>query len=236
MSKPRAILNAGKVVEITAVSLIVKAGGSAAGTIPGWRDYMDFCNMWGFDVDPTDESSARQRTTNLYTPDGERINPGRGERIIDASVDAPILGVEHALRSRFPVSIKAGDSRDITVDIPALRGWVESGAPLWTYCLNGESEAVYSREGVVPWATNLTMRRVDAAAVIRAQAKIADPWSIDGPTRFAKLRRMKVGKYEYTRFNINWNKVPSHLWMDSQYIPFNPSASLPAPWSGPTTG
>jgi hypothetical protein len=228
--KERAILNTGKVVEITAVSIIEQAGGAPAGCSKGWKHILHYANCFGFDFTHTDEKSARQRKTNLYTADGQRINPGRGERIIDAVVKAPILGLEHAMYVSMPVSLKAGDSRDITTDIKGLRGWVESGAPLWVYCINGEAEPVRYREGVVPYATGLTMQRIDVAEVIREQAKTADPWSVEGPKRFAFLRNMKVNGYTYPRFRINWKSVPSSLWLDAKPIPFNPSASLPSPW------
>ena len=227
---PRAILNAGKVVEITATNQIVKSGGAGAGDSSCWRHMFHYARSFGFEFTHTDESSARQRKTDLYTEDGERINPGRGERIIDAVVKAPIKGCEGTLYVDMPVSLKAGDSRDITTDIELLRAWVDSGAPLWVYCIEGEADPIHYREGVVPFARGLTMRRIDIAAVIREQAKTDDPWSVEGGKRYAFLRIMKQGKYEYPRFRINWKTVPQHLWLDSEAVPFDPTAALPTPW------
>ena len=227
---PRAILNSGKVVEITATSIIEKVGGAGAGDSRCWRHMLGMAQTFGFEFTHTDEKSARQRSTQLYTQDGERINPGRGERIIDAVVKAPIQGCEGSLYVDMPVSLKAGDSRDITTDIDLLRAWVDSGAPLWVYCIDGDAEPVHYREGVVPYARNLTMRRIDIAAVIREQAKTQDPWSVEGGKRYAFMRVMKQGKYSYPRFRINWKTVPQHLWLDSEAVPFNPEAPLPSPW------
>ena len=223
--KERAILTPGKIVEITAVSAIVKAGGAPAGARAGWSRFADYARVHGFSMDHTDETAARQRKTDLYTVDGERINPGRGERIFDAVVKAPVIGLEHALFEYIPVSIKAGDSRDISVDIPALRAWVESGAPLWVYCLQGEAEAVHYRQGIVEPAKNITMRRINLTEVINSQE--ADAWSVEGPKRYAFLRIMKVNGYSYERFRVNWKSVPASLWLDKDYIEFNPAAPLP---------
>tara|TARA_B100000131_G_scaffold168442_1_gene162791 strand:- start:12352 stop:13035 length:684 start_codon:yes stop_codon:yes gene_type:complete len=224
----RAILNAGKVVEITAVNMIEEAGGAAAGSRDGWRKFSDYACYHGFMIDPTDEKSARQRKTELYTPNGSRINPGRGERIFDAVVKAPIVGMENSIHEFIPASIKAGDSRDISVDIPALRGWIESGAPLWVYCIDGDADPIHYREGVVPFATNLVMRRINLTDIVKAQS--SDPWTVDGPKRWAFLRNMKVNGYTYKRFRVNWKSVPNELWLDKDWVPFNPSAPLPLPW------
>ena len=225
----RAILNSGKVVEITAVEMIEQSGGASAGVSAGWRKFASYADTFGFMIDPTDESSARQRKTNLYTVNGSRINAGRGERIFDAVVKAPITGMEHAFCEFIPVSIKAGDSRDITVDIGALRGWVESGAPLWVYCLKGDAEAVHYKDGIVQPATNIMMKRVNLTKVIEAQEE--SPWSVEGGKRWAFLRIMKSNGHEYKRFRVNWKSVPQHLWLDKDWVPFNPTASLPFPWS-----
>ena len=224
----RAVLNSGKVVEITAVEMIEKAGGASAGVSAGWRKFSSYAGFFGFSIDLTDEKSARQRKTNLYTESGSRINPGRGERIYDAVVKAPAVGLEGSVHEFIPVSIKAGDSRDITVDIPALRGWVESGAPLWVYCLKGEAEAVYYKEGIVSPAKNIMMKRINLTAVIEAQEE--SPWSIEGGKRWAFLRNMKVNGYTYPRFRVNWKSVPAHLWYDKDWVEFNPNAPLPLPW------
>jgi hypothetical protein len=222
-------LTAGKVMEATA-SLAAHAPG---GTGEAAKRIAAYCEHFGVDFAHTDEETAGRRLSNLYM-EGQRLNNGRGERLFDAVLAAPIAGMAGAVREFIPVSLKGGDSRDISTDIPFVQSCVEAGMPIWVFLLDapGAQDVVYEN-GVrmdVPPAGALTMRRINVTPLLRDC--IAD-WTKPGDSKAAPafIRKAKVGEYVYLRLRVNWGSVPDHYWLDAAGpVPFDPAAPLPCPW------
>lgn len=221
-------LTAGKVMEATA-SLAAHCPG---GTGEAAKRIAAYCEHFGVGFAHTDEETAARRLSNLYM-EGQRLNNGRGERLFDAVLSAPIAGMEHAVREFIPVSLKGGDSRDISTDIPFIQDCVEAGMPIWVFLLDGKAEDLKYENGVrmdVPPAGALTMRRIDIQPLLRDY--IAD-WTQAGDSKAAPafIRQAKVGEeYVYLRVRVNWNRVPAEYWLDPEPVPFDPGAPLPCPW------
>jgi len=214
-----ATLNPGKVMEITAQFIARKAGGVDCGTSRSASILSAYAGEAGVEFRPTDEETAKFRKTQIFTPDGQRVNPGRGEMMFDAHMPAGGFLV--------PVSLKGGDSRDLTTAVSLVRAWVDAGLPIWVYCLSGEAEKFKGKAGIMKYATGLTMRRIDATPVIR---DFLASWEISPEASTVRVRANKVGKYLYPRLNINWKKVPASYWLDAEPIPFDPTLPLPRPW------
>ena len=221
-------MNAGKVMECTASRMAWAQGGTSrmAGAFGA------FCRNFGVPFRPTDEDSATRRGSELYML-GERLNNGRGEVFGDCALRVPIVKSGNLL-AEIPVSLKGGDSRDISTDIPWVKAAVEAGMPLWVYILDGQAEDVTYADGVrvdVEPARNLTMRRINVTPLLR---DCITDWTQAGDSKAypAFIRVNKVGKYEYLRVRVNWNNVPAHYWLDGEPIPFDATARLPSPWTG----
>ena len=214
-----ATLNPGKVMEITAQFIAREAGGVDCGTQRSAAVLLAYAAEAGVEFRPTDEENATRRTTQIFTPDGQRVNPGRGEMMFDSIF--PTGGF------LVPVSLKGGDSRDVTTAINLVRAWVDAGLPIWVYCLDGEAEKFKGKAGIMQYATGLTMRRIDATPVIR---DFLASWEISKEASMVRVRANKVGKYLYPRLNIQWKKVPASYWLDPEPIPFDPTLALPRPW------
>lgn len=193
-----------RVVEATAVHQIVEAGGFAGGTSGCAGFIRGAARAAGVTLPVTDEVCAERRTHDL-TMNGESLNLGRGQQIFDA-----------ALSSGRLVSIKGGDSRDVTVAVEALRAFIEAGGDVTMYHVTGEAETIREGQTVVEPATNLMMRRASLAAIIEAQGPTAWDFS-DSTEQFAFLRM--DGKYP--RFRIHWSTVPAHCFIDATAIPFH---------------
>jgi hypothetical protein len=220
-------LTAGKVMEATAAIAAHCPGGT--GEAARWIGR--FCDEFGVDFSHTDEETAGRRLSNLWMQ-GRRLNNGRGERLFDAVLAAPIAGMAGAVREFIPVSLKGGDSRDISTDIPFVQSCVEAGMPIWVFLLDGQAEDLTYENGVhtdVPPAGALTMRRIDIQPLLR---DCITEWDKAGDSKAAPafIRKAKVGEYEYLRLRVNWNRVPDHYWLDSTPVPFDASAPLPCPW------
>ena len=119
-----------RVVEITAVQEIVESGGSAGGTSDCAGLIRGAAQAVGVTLPVTDEVCADRRTHSL-TMRGELLNLGRGQQIFDA-----------ALSSGRLVSIKGGDSRDVTVAVEACRTFVEAGGDVILYHLQGNAATI----------------------------------------------------------------------------------------------
>lgn len=193
-----------RVVEATAVHQIVEAGGFAGGTSGCAGFIRGAARAAGVTLPVTDEVCAERRTHDL-TMNGESLNLGRGQQIFDA-----------ALSSGRLVSIKGGDSRDVTVAVEALRAFIEAGGDVTMYHVTGEAETIREGQTIVEPATNLMMRRASLAAIIEAQGPAAWDFS-DSTEQFAFLRM--DGKYP--RFRIHWSTVPAHCFIDATAIPFH---------------
>jgi len=164
-----------RVVEITAVQEIVESGGSAGGTSDCAGLIRGAAQAVGVTLPVTDEVCADRRTHSL-TMRGELLNLGRGQQIFDA-----------ALSSGRLVSIKGGDSRDVTTAVDACRSFIEAGGDVILYHLQGTAATVLEGQTTIEPATDLTMRRISLAAIVEAQGSAA--WEIsDSSEQFAFCR------------------------------------------------
>jgi len=219
-------MTAGKVLECTASAAAWAAGGSSrmAGAFGA------FCRNFGVEYAPTDEDTAGRRKSELYMA-GVRLNNGRGEIFGDCIMQVPIVKSGDLL-AEIPVSLKGGDSRDISTDIPWMKAAVLAGMPLWVYLLDGDAAEVTYTDGIrvnVAPATGLTMRRINVTPLLR---DCITDWQTAGDSKAAPafIRQAKVGKYTYLRVRVNWNNVPAHYWLDTVPVPFDATAALPSPW------
>lgn len=199
-----------RVVEITAVQEIVAAGGHAGGTSDCAGLIRGAAQAVGVTLPVTDEVCASRRTHSL-TMRGELLNLGRGQQIFDA-----------ALASGRLVSIKGGDSRDITVAVEACRSFIEAGGDVILYHLQGNAATIREGQTTVEPATDLTMRRASLKAIIEAQG--SDAWEIgDRGERFAFCRL----DGDRPRLRVHWASVPARLWIDAQAVAFHTNDDLP---------
>jgi hypothetical protein len=141
---------------------------------------------------------------------GELLNLGRGQQIFDAALSTGRL-----------VSIKGGDSRDITVAVDACRAFIEAGGDVILYHLQGNAATIREGQTTIEPATDLTMRRISLAAIVEAQG--SDAWEIsDSKTQFAFCRM----DGEYRRFRVHFPAVPANLWIDAQAVAFHTNDDL----------
>lgn len=211
MSRDSKVLASWKrVVEFTTVQEIGAAGGCAGGTSDCAGLIRGAAQAVGVTLPVTDEVCASRRTHSL-TMRGELLNLGRGQQIFDA-----------ALSSGRLVSIKGGDSRDVTVAVEACRNFIEAGGDVIIYHMQGNAATIREGQTTVEPATDLTMRRISLAAIIEAQGPEA--WEIgDRGDRFAFCRLDGTRP----RLRVHWAAVPAHLWIDAQAIPFHANDDLP---------
>jgi len=219
-------MTAGKVLEATAAQSAWAAGGTSR--MAGAASV--FCRNFGVAYRATDEDTAARRGSELYMND-IRLNNGRGEIFGDCIMQVPIVR-SGAILAEIPVSLKGGDSRDISTDIPWMKEAVEAGMPLWVYLLEGDSAEVVYTDGVrtdVTPAQGMTMRRINVQPLLR---DCITDWSKPGDSKTspAFIREAKQGKYSYLRVRVNWGTVPSSYWLDSEPVLFDATAPLPSPW------
>lgn len=199
-----------RVKEITAVRQIVADGGHAGGTSSCAGFIRGAAKSVGVSLPVTDEVCASRRTHSI-TMDGELLNLGRGQQIFDAALSTGRL-----------VSIKGGDSRDITVAVEACRSFIEAGGDVILYHLQGNAATIREGQTTVEPATDLTMRRASLKAIIEAQG--SEAWEIgDRGDRFAFCRL----DGERPRLRIHWAAVPANLWIDAQAVAFHTNDDLP---------
>jgi len=230
-------MSAGKVVEVTAVQAAHLPAGTAA-AVPAIQRWL---NLWGVSgYRPTNEEKkagldpAKDRRKSQLFMAGNRLNNGRGEIGFDAILRVGFLG--HTDRvAEVPVSLKAGDSRDISTDIPLLQAIVKADMPFWVYILAGDARTVEYMDGVrldVAPARNVTMRRINVTPLLRDLLKT---WEIvDGEGEVTYVRKhttsVKGVKYYYPRLRVTWGRIPQEYWLDREPVPFSPTAPLPYPW------
>lgn len=219
-------MSGGKVLECTAGLAAWASGGSSrmAGAMGA------FCGNFGVPYRATDEDTASRRGSELYMA-GVRLNNGRGEIFGDCVMQVPIVRSGNLL-AEIPVSLKGGDSRDISTDIPWMKAAVLAGMPLWCYLLDGDSAEVVYTDGIrvnVAPATGLTMRRINVTPLLR---DCITDWTTAGDSKAAPafIRVNKQGPYTYLRVRVNWNSVPLAYWHDAEPVPFDAGAPLPSPW------
>jgi hypothetical protein len=218
-------ITAGKNLEITACISGISAGSGESAMV-----IADFCKYYGVaGFRPTDEETAGRRKSLLFM-EGHRVNNGRGEVVFDVIFRAPIIGAP-GLEADVPFSLKGGDSRDISTDIPFVRNAVEKGMPIWVMVLGGNSHTVEYCDGVemhLQPATHMTMRRINITPVFRDYIR---DWSAIGDSANpAFIRGNKVNGKVYPRIRVNWGKIPEHYWLDKGPVPFSANAPIPSPY------
>jgi hypothetical protein len=161
----------------------------------------------------TQETGERARFEFVSPVTGAAHRLGRGERVFDGVLETPI--VVGAIVARTPISVKGGDSRDLTADVALMRAMVETGQPLWVWCVTGTHPdgGREVREGLTLLsgdALNLTVRRINVTPLLQGI-----DWT-PGPAlgRTAFVRVAKQGPYTYSRVRINFKKLPESAWAD----------------------
>tara|TARA_Y100000114_G_scaffold14058_2_gene11371 strand:- start:5040 stop:5978 length:939 start_codon:yes stop_codon:yes gene_type:complete len=166
-----------------------------------------------------DESRIDRREI-LVTLLGNFINFGRGMGMFDAAIPTEMGPV--------PVAFKSGSASDITMECDEFFQLEKAGAPFWLIQVNGDATVPTRLVGEVEPAENLTMRRINLMDLVRYERSIGnDPRKVaekgvkDNRAIYTRLDR------GYPRLAIRWSKVPAHVWMDAEPVPF--AAELPAP-------
>ncbi len=206
---------AARIIEATAGQSMTTGGGLAEGIVA-------FGHAFGVNLGHilADESRTDRRSI-LLTLNGAPLNIGRGMGMFDAAVQTESGPV--------PVSIKSGGTKnkDVTMECDEFFQLEKSGAPFWVFHLEGDATAPNRVVGPVEPAENMTMKRINLMDVVRFERSMGhDPREIfegkDDPRLvFTRLDR------GYPRLSVRWSKVPAHLWMDAEAVPF--AAEVPAP-------
>lgn len=214
-------LKNGKLLEWWICMEIVRRGGFAAGQGGRGREFVGA--VYGpHGLDLTNETGDRAKYL-VISPDGEKHRLGRGERFGDAIVSAPVEG--NTFLDLSFVSLKGGDSRDLTTDVKMARSIVEAGLPLWVWLAEGECpDAGAEIEKGIPYhltapPAEIKVRRINVTPLLRDTMTEAD-WEMgprEGRTCFVRVN--KVGKYVYPRLRVVWKDVPAKYWLDEAPIP-----------------
>ncbi len=216
-------LKNGKLLEWFATQEIVEQGGFPAGQSGRGREFVGAVyGSVGMDLTNETGNKAQYLVVGL---DGAEHRLGRGERIGDAIVNTPVEG--NILLDFAFVSLKGGDSRDLTTDVELARRIVEAGLPLWVWTLEGDCpDAGAEIEKGVPFhlteaPAEIKVRRINATPLLRDTMTEAD-WEM-GPRdgRVCYVRINKQGKYVYPRLRVMWKQVPSRYWLDEAPIPLS---------------
>jgi hypothetical protein len=211
-------------LEKMALVAIRRAGGMQAGVGAGVIHTLAWCRRADVELEPAADGVAQDGSVD---EDGNPNPAGRGMSIFDACIEVDGIMV--------PVSLKGGDSRDISCKYKEVRLLAMTGLPLWTFKLK-----VIGGE--------LMMRRIDVSRVIReAPAAVTDrrdarvygvinPANIkpsgDPNVTYEVERGPVVWKdrewpwrvtRRYLRTNVKWSKVPDHMYLDQTWVPFDPS-------------
>lgn len=211
-------LKNGKILEWYVSRVIREQGGSAVGE---GGDARAMLNIVYGPVGFTHTNEAHTRAKyDVRDSQGNRLGLGRGEKIFDAMATVAVAG--GFLRDSYPVSLKGGDSRDLTTDVPLARAIVEAGLALWVWCLEGDApdagrEVFPGEVATVADPTGVTVRRINVTPFLR---DTMTDWDM-GPRagRAAFVRANKVGKYVYPRLRVSWKDVPARYWQDEAPIP-----------------
>ena len=166
------------------------------------------------------DESRTERRNILLTLWGHFINAGRGMGMFDMAImteNGPV-----------PASVKFGSSADVTMHIEQFKKLLKAGAPFWIIKAFGNAIAPSRSVGPVEPATDLMMMRLNVMDLARWEIEQGNnPWEIakkgvkDNRALYVRLDR------DYPRLAIRWSKVPAHIWMDAEPVPF--AAELPAP-------
>ena len=210
-------LKNGKLLEFYVIRAIREHGGSALGEGGAGREMLNA--VYGpLGYTHTNEAHTRAKY-DVRDSRGNRCGIGRGEKIFDAMATVPVAG--GWIRDSYPVSLKGGDSRDLTTDIDTARAIVEAGVALWVWCLEGSSpdagrEVSPGELAIVGDPTGVTVRRINVTPFLR---DTMTDWEM-GPRagRAAFVRVNKIGKYVYPRLRVSWKDVPARYWQDEAPI------------------
>jgi len=215
-------LKNGKLLEWFATQEIVERGGFPAGQSGRGREFVGA--VYGsVGMDLTNETGNKAQYL-VVGPDGAEHRLGRGERFGDAIVSTPVEG--NTFLDLAFVSLKGGDSRDLTTDVELARRIVDAGLPLWVWTLEGDCpDAGAEIERGVPFhlteaPAEIKVRRINVTPLLRDMMG-DDDWQMgprEGRTCFVRVN--KVGKYVYPRLRVVWSAVPERYWTDAEAIPF----------------
>lgn len=166
------------------------------------------------------DESRTDRRNILLTLWGNYINAGRGMGMFDMAIQTE--------NGPMPASVKFGSSADVTMHVEQFKKLFKNGAPFWVVKAFGNAIAPNRSIGPVEPATDLMMMRLNVMDLARWEIEQGNnPWEIaqkgvkDNRALYVRLDR------DYPRLAIRWSKVPAHVWMDAEPIPF--AAELPAP-------
>ena len=162
----------------------------------------------------TQESGRRARFEFVSPVTGAAHRLGRGEMIFDVVLETPV--VAGAIVARTPISVKGGDSRDLTAATKLLQEMVTMGQPIWVWCVTGTHPdgGREIREGLTLLTgdcRDLQVRRINVQPLLEGIDWTPGP--SDG--RAAFVRVAKQGPYTYARVRVNWKKLPESAWADS---------------------
>lgn len=207
-------LKNGKAVEASVIDAITRAGGVDVGDLGRHIGEMDSAFAeYGWEVVNETAKAARYC---VFSPDGRRVNIGRGQLVWDA-----VLPGGGAIWTRL-VSLKCGDSRDLSTKTELVRALVEAGFPIWVWCCEGSSPD--ARANLIPGVRydlarveNIKVRRINVTPVL---ADFMETWDmVQSNGQVAHVRAMKVKTYRYPRVRVEWKKVPERYWLDADYRP-----------------
>jgi hypothetical protein len=217
-------------LEIEAGCRLAEIGGMAAGVGDGYQHVKYWMETCGVDVPPCRDGVAQDGSLDRL---GRPLQRGRGLGLFDDIWPVPV--VAGVIVEMIPVNFKGSKSdpygnRDLTsgkwdhnnncpkakTPLAAFFAAVDAGTPIWV-CLLTEQDG------------KLMMRRADAARV----------WTeCQGLTVKGKpvchLRVTGSGAYKglYRRVRIEWRHVPAEMWLDADWLPFDPTSPLPLPVIG----
>jgi len=216
-------LKNGKLLEWFAQQEIIERGGFAAGQSGRGREFVG--SVYGsVGMDLTNETGAKANYL-VVGLDGAEHRLGRGERFGDAIVNTPVEG--NTFLDLSFVSLKGGDSRDLTTDVELAKRIVEAGLPLWVWTLDGDcpDAGAEIEKGIAfhltAAPTEIKVRRINVTPLLRDMMG-EDDWQMgprEGRTCFVRVN--KVGKYTYPRLRVVWKSVPSRYWLDEAPIPLS---------------
>jgi len=211
-------------LEKMALVAIRRAGGKQAGIGDGVVHTLEWCRRADVHLEPAADGVAQDGSVD---EDGNPSPAGRGMSIFDAVIEVD--------GTMVPVSLKGGDSRDISCKYREVWQLAMAGVPIWTFKLKtigGE----------------LMMRRIDVSRVIReAPAAVTDrrdarvygvinPANIKpsadpnvtheverGPVVWKDREWPWKVVRKYLRTNVKWSRVPDHMYLDQTWVPFEPT-------------
>jgi hypothetical protein len=219
--------------EIEAGCRLALAGGQAAGLGDGYKHVAYWMAMGGITIPPCRDGVAKDGKLDRL---GRPLQRGRGMGLFDDCwpvVHPALAGHPYpAIIEMVPVNFKGSKSdpygnRDLVsgkwdadadcveADTPlaSFLQAVEAGVPVWC-CLLTEQDG------------KLMMRRADASAVWRAGLTTSKGKPV------CWLRPFGSGAYKgrYRRARIEWRHVPTHLWLDADWVEFDATSPIPIPY------